>query len=527
MSQQLLVYVSVILIGGALSLFLAMYAMLRFRNAPGGRYYILAALMASILAFGYAFELTSGDLNQIKFWIGIEYFSLPFLPVFTLLMCLEYTDMRLGPWKRRALFIIPMLTFVLQHTNEFHHLYYTSVGLRADAPFPVVELGKGPWYLVHTVYLYGCLAVSISVLLMRMLKARQRFRLQMLAMTAGMLVPVAGNLYYLAGKSPYGIDLGPVFISVSFVFHSMAIFRFRMFNVAPIAREIVFESMGDGVLVLNEQDFVVDYNPAMLRLVPELSKSSIGRGASEVLASHPTIAECVRLGSEHDLKLDTVHPFYVHARFAPIRDRDSRRSGRIVTFIDITERVVLEEKLKKLASTDGLTGLFNKNALIEKSEQALRELAPGGPGVSVIMFDVDHFKKVNDTFGHEAGDRVLAGVSDVIRRVLDGRGIAGRYGGDEFVLCLPQTCAEQGRIAAEDIRAGVERMEITVEGRAVRATSSFGVSHLTPSPHLQYGAPEMQLLMRRADHALYQSKKLGRNQASLYRDEESESLEAN
>lgn len=527
MAQQLLVYVSVILMGGALSLFLAVYAMLRFRNAPGGRYYILAALMASILAFGYAFELTSGDLSQIKFWIGIEYFSLPFLPVFTLLMCLEYADMQIGPWKRRALFIIPLLTFVFQHTNDFHQLYYTSVTLRADAPFPIVELGKGPWYLVHTIYMYSCLAVSIGVLSVRMLKARYRFRLQMLAMTAGLLVPVAGNLYYLAGKSPYGIDLGPVFISVSFIFHSMAVFRFRMFNVAPIAREIVFENMGDGVLVLNEQDVVVDYNRAMLRLVPELCKKSIGRSASEALAAHPAIAKCVELGGEHDLKLNAERPLYAHVRFSPIRDRDSRRSGRIVTFIDITERVVLEQKLKKLASTDGLTGLFNKNALIERSETALRELSLQGPGVSVIMFDVDHFKKVNDTFGHEAGDRVLAGVAEIIRNVLDGSGIAGRYGGDEFVLCLPETNAEQGRITAEKIRAAVERLEIVVEGRTVQATSSFGVSHLLPPLDERYGAPEMQLLMRRADHALYSAKKLGRNRVGLCKDEERQSLEAN
>lgn len=526
MAQQLLVYVSVILMGGALSLFLAVYAMLRFRNAPGGRYYILAALMASILAFGYAFELTSADLAQIKFWIGIEYFSLPFLPVFTLLMCLEYADMQLGPWKRRALFLIPLLTFVFQHTNDFHHLYYTSITLRTDAPFPVVDLGKGPWYLVHVVYMYGCLVLSVAVLLLRMRQAHYRFRLQMLAMTAGLLVPVAGNLYYLAGKSPYGIDLGPVFLSISFIFHSMAVFRFRMFNVAPIAREIVFDNMGDGVLVLNRQDIIVDYNRAMLRLIPELTKRSVGRSAAEVLAGHPSIAKCVELGGECDLKLDTDRPVYVHVRFAPIRDRDKRRSGSIVTFIDITERVMLERKLQKLASTDGLTGLFNKNALIEQSEQTLSELARSESGVAVVMFDVDHFKKVNDTFGHEAGDRVLVEVADRIRGVLDGRGIAGRYGGDEFVLCLPETSLDTAYLYAERIRAAVEQMELVVEGQSVRATSSFGVAHVSPSSGIGNEASQMRMLMRQADQALYRAKKLGRNRVGRY-EEETETLEAN
>ncbi|NGZ76408.1 histidine kinase N-terminal 7TM domain-containing diguanylate cyclase [Saccharibacillus alkalitolerans] len=518
MAQQLLVYVAIILMGGALSLFLAVYALIRFRNAPGGTYYVLAALMASVLSFGYALELTSDDLEQIKFWIGIEYFSLPFLPVFTLLMCLEYAGVALGPWKKRALFVIPALTFVLQHTNDWHHLYYTSVGLRPGLDFPIVELGRGPWYMVHTLFLYGCFVLSMTVLLLRMRRARRRFRLQMTAMTAGLLVPIVGNLYYLAGTSPYGIDLGPVFISVSFVFHSMAVFRFRMFNVAPIARDIVFESMGDGVLVLNERDVVVDYNRAMLELAPGLTKRSIGDAAAEVLADHPEIAECIGHGRECDLKLEAAGPLYVHVRFSPIQDRYGRRSGSIVTFVHITERVMLEQELKKLANTDGLTELLNKKALIENSERALGRQAEGGPGVSVIMFDVDHFKRVNDTFGHEAGDRVLTEVAAVIRGVLDGRGIAGRYGGDEFVLCLPDTGPRDAYAYAERIRAAVEKLEIFVEERVVRVTSSFGVSNVEPERGSE--ALSMQTLMRRADHALYEAKQLGRNRVCLYRESE-------
>lgn len=528
MAQQLFVYVSVILIGGALSLFLAVYAMLRFRNAPGGRYYILAAFSAAILGFGYAFELTSADLDQIKFWIGIEYFALPLLPVFTLLMCLEYAGMELPPWRKRALLLIPLLTFILQHTNDFHHLYYTSIGLRADAPFPVVELGKGPWYIVHAVYLYSCLAASIVVLLLRMRGTRSRFRFQMLAMTAGLLVPVAGNLYYLAGKSPYGIDLGPVFISVSFVFHSMAVFRFRMFNVAPIAREIVFENMGDGVLVLNGEGVIVDYNRAMLRLVPELGKHSIGRSAVEAFTCYPAIVKCVELGGEFDLKLNAPDPLYVHARLWPIRDREDRSAGSIVTFVDITERVLLERKLQKLASTDGLTDLFNKNTLIEHAQRTLKELSNESPGIAFIMFDVDHFKKVNDTFGHEAGDLVLAGVAEVIRRVLDGNGIAGRYGGDEFVLCLPDTSAQEARAYSERIRAEVERMEIFAQDRRVEVTSSVGAAHARRAAMIGSAEPDMQTLMRQADQALYRAKKMGRNRVVLYGEADSEeTLKAN
>ncbi|QDH21097.1 diguanylate cyclase [Saccharibacillus brassicae] len=522
MAQPLFVYVSIIMMGGMLSLFLAVYALLRFKHAPGGRYYVLAALMASILAFGYAFELTSDTLEQIKFWIGIEYFSLPFLPVFTLLMCVEYAGIRLGNWKKRMLYLIPLLTFVIQHTNDLHHLYYTSIGLRADAPFPIVELGRGPWYAVHTLYLYGCLALSIFALSTRMRRSGRRFRLQMLAMAAGLLVPVAGNLYYLAGLSPYGIDLGPVFISFSFVFHSMAVFRFRMFDVAPIARDLVFENMEDGVLVLNAQNVMVDYNAAMLKLAPGLNSRLIGRPAEEVLAERPQIAQSVVDGRECDLRLGGDDDgIYVHLRFSPIRDREGQRSGSIVTFVNITERVEMEKELKRLANTDGLTGLFNKNALIERAERGLREASRHGGSAAVVMFDVDHFKRVNDTFGHEAGDRVLSGVAEIIRSIIEPEDVAGRYGGDEFVLYLPDTGAQEACARAERIRAAVAALAIDVVGHGVRVTSSFGVAQL-PAEALSDPTPAdvcMQTLMRKADQALYESKQLGRNRVSLYADE--------
>ncbi|MDO3409910.1 histidine kinase N-terminal 7TM domain-containing protein [Saccharibacillus sp. CPCC 101409] len=514
MAQQLLVYVLIILLGGTLSLFLAVHALLRFKNAPGGGYYVLAALMASVLSFGYAFELTSANLEQIQFWIGVEYFALPFLPVFTLLMCFEYIGITLGPWQKRALFAIPALTFVFQHTNDFHHLYYATIGLQKGVPFPIVDLGHGPWYIVHVLYLYGCLAVSIALLLLQIRRTSGQFRLQMLAMTAGLLMPVAGNLYYLAGKSPYGIDLGPVFISLSFVFHSMAVFRFRMFNVAPIARDIVFDSMGDGVLVLGEQDVVVDYNRALLAFVPDLTKRRIGRPASEILAGQPLLAQSVSEGRECELQLGTEEDSKVlHLRFSPVHHRSGHRAGTIVTFVNITQRVEMEKELKRLAITDGLTGLLNKNALIERAEIALREAESGGSGVSVVMFDVDHFKKVNDTFGHEAGDLVLSEVAKLILRVLEPRDIAGRYGGDEFVLCLPDTSAREARERAGRIRAAAERLDLHLDGRAIRITSSFGVSHVR-TPCIGE-AVCMQTLMRRADKALYAAKQLGRNRVEM------------
>lgn len=125
------------------------------------------------------------------------------------------------------------------------------------------------------------------------------------------------------------------------------------------------------------------------------------------------------------------------------------------------------------------------------------------------MFDIDLFKEVNDTYGHEAGDIVLTHVADAIHSTLRGVGFAGRYGGDEFILWLPDTYLTEACELAESIRENIAGRQMLVEDQEVRVTSSFGVAHAGIVPG--EGQHSTQSLMREADKALYTAKKSGRN----------------
>lgn len=511
MVEELAVPIIMILFGGTVSLFLCIYGALTFKNSPGGRYYIIMTLLASLFSFAYLFELVSTSLVQIMFWIKIEYIPLVMIPVFTLLMCMEYVGLKIKKPAFYCLFIIPAITLLLQETNDFHHLYYTSMKLRDNSPFPMVELEYGFWFGIHTAFLYGCMLAGITILLRGLKNApRPQFRLQIVILIIGLLVPVMGGILYLMGLSPYGIDLGPVFTSFSFIFHGIALLRYRLFNFIPIARDTVFTNMEDGIVVLDEKQTVVDYNQAMQHIVPFIQRNVIGQRVSELFRHCPELMEVIKAGKDRDQKilLNGVYSYYdIH--FTPILNKQRERVGTILSFSNITERVLLEEKLKELADTDSLTGMLNKRALLDQSEAKLKRLYQTGGAISMIMFDVDYFKQVNDKNGHEAGDIVLTHVAEAVKASIHPPHIAGRYGGDEFILCLPGTSLTEAYGIADSIRRSIAERSVIVNGREVKVTSSFGVTHV----HIDKGEDDLTLimLMRQADEALYMAKERGRN----------------
>ncbi len=515
MEQELLNYALIIILGGLLSLGLSFYALFRLYDTPGGVYYCVATFLASMFGFSYLFELLSTTLKSTWFWLRAEYVFLPFIPAFTLLMCCAYVGYRPKRWMYVILFAIPLSTVIMQHTNELHHLYYTSLHLSTDTPFPVSRIEHGPYFYVHSIYLYVCLAIGVLLLLNQARQVRLRFRLQILTMVAGLLTPVIASLFYVSGQSMYGIDLGPVFISVSFIFHSIALFRYRMFNVAPIARDIVFESMTDGVLVINENDVVVDYNHAMKELMLGVTSNLIGRSMEDILQDRPELIEMFEAGQdcEHIGWYENVRYCY-RIRFSPVFGKNSEQVGRIIHVSDITEQANLQDQLQYLADTDGHTRLFNKTAFMYRAQQELDRIARRGGHLSMIMFDIDEFKQVNDTFGHEAGDVALLYLAEAVREYADDYMLAGRYGGDEFVLCMPGSDLDAACELAEKLRRHITDGEIAVDHERLCITSSFGVTSVYIAPGEQ--EISIPLLIRQADQALYASKRSGRNRVQVY-----------
>lgn len=512
-------YILIVIMAGAISLFLCLYAKVKLKEASGAKSYILVTLLSAIFTFSYAFELASTSLEQAEFWLSIEYLALPFIPVFVLVMCFEYIGQKLKSWLYYVLFIVPIMTIFMLNTNDLHHLYYTSMKLGDDGPYPVLELDWGPWFYVHSIFVFSCLMIAIIVLLMQLKKSTFRFRMQIILMTTGLIIPILASYLYINGLSPYGIDLGPVSMSITFIFHGVALLSFQMFNVAPIARDHVFESMKEGVIVLNQNGAIIDFNQAVLQALPMLKSRDIGRLIADILGTEQQLAEIIGDARECDYKMHRDEKItYFHISFSPVQNKKKLHIGMVITFANVTERVEMQEKLKQLASMDGLTKVLNRTFFMNKAEIIINNLVRTGGNVSVIMFDIDHFKRVNDTFGHEAGDIVLENITNIAKRIIRATDVIGRYGGEEFVLCMPNTTLHEAFEIAELIRERVSSRHISINGQEVRITSSFGISN----KFIDRGDNSLLLkeLISQADQALYKSKKNGRNCVHMYAEKE-------
>ncbi|CAM3700484.1 histidine kinase N-terminal 7TM domain-containing protein [Cohnella lubricantis] len=563
MGNSISSYITIAALSGVLNLILFFFASLKKSNFSGIRYYALNAIASAIYAWGFAFELASRSLDEIKFWVAVEYLGMPFAPPLCLLIAMHYVGMerRLrGAWKL-LMFVIPAISFLLVATNDYHHLFYQSIYLREGAPTPMADIKMGEWYIVHGSYTFGCLFAAVLLLARHWTKTKGAYHLQLGILIASMLVPIVAAFVYLMGLTPNGMDPVPVLTCLTTALSAWAIFTNRMLTVVPVARDTIFESMRDGVLVLDSDGRLVDYNHAAAAMIPSLGYPDVGRSIDEIWREKSGSSFPLCLAGDRDERefadeqtrqhehggqasqgmqgaqdrqdvqgrqsaldeqaalADQVEQqiewpgkdgvFYYRIHSAAVRKPNEARPGRIVTLIDVTEQRRLQQNLQLLAYYDGLTRIYNRTRFLHLSKEQLERSAAAGEPLSILLFDIDYFKQINDTYGHDVGDEALRHVVSICSRALGPDALFGRYGGEEFVLCLPSAGMEAAAACAEQLRRDIADSPLSMPDGDIRITASFGVAEVSEA------ANSIQALLREADKALYRSKEGGRNTVRL------------
>jgi diguanylate cyclase (GGDEF)-like protein len=202
--------------------------------------------------------------------------------------------------------------------------------------------------------------------------------------------------------------------------------------------------------------------------------------------------------------------------FLPVMGNDGEVSAVCVTILDSTETCLYQTKLEEAMAViaehsvrDALTGAYNRRKLQDQLSVELARAVRYGRSLSLLMLDIDHFKRVNDSLGHLAGDEVIRLVSKVASACLRESDFLGRYGGEEFVAILPEVAAAGAAIAGERIRGAVAAARAEFEGKSIAVTISVGAAELGPTPRT------VESFLGEADEALYLSKKNGRNRVTL------------
>ncbi|MCV2884656.1 GGDEF domain-containing protein [Aestuariibacter sp. AA17] len=207
---------------------------------------------------------------------------------------------------------------------------------------------------------------------------------------------------------------------------------------------------------------------------------------------------------------------YQNITLFPLASLSDKVEQICLVVYDVTDEAInkkaiegLNKKLEHISRVDGLTGLYNRRYWEEQFEREYKRLKRSGQEASVLMLDIDHFKKVNDTHGHPAGDYIIQTLAKIIQTAIRETDIAGRYGGEEFALLLPYTNGENARIVGERIRKLAERFVPVYEEKEIPFTVSIGICEFNASFDTHMG------WLEKADQALYQSKESGRNTVTL------------
>ena len=208
---------------------------------------------------------------------------------------------------------------------------------------------------------------------------------------------------------------------------------------------------------------------------------------------------------------------YQNSTFIPIQGLDGSTESICVIIYDVTEQAVNNLELEKVNSTleyisrtDGLTRLLNRKTWEDLLEKEFERESRYHENCSLIMFDIDHFKKVNDNYGHPAGDEVIRQTADIVRASIRKTDIAGRYGGEEYVILLPHTSIDSAYVLGERIRKKIAAKPAFYEGEVINYTVSLGIA----SFHGSFKNPTHWIDC--ADKALYESKQSGRNNTHIY-----------
>jgi diguanylate cyclase (GGDEF)-like protein len=494
----------------SLMLFLSAYAMAqrRFRSAPE-----FACLMgaSAIYALSYGLELTRTTVESMLAVIRFEYVAIAVLPAFWLLFALAFTGRRRPhPLVVAALFLIPLVTIVAVWTNGNHHLYYARTWTETNGPFPVFGFKRGPLYWLNTFYLQLCIFVGNIIFIVHALRSPRLVRHQAAISALGSLGPWLGNTCYQLGWIPWGLDPSPFFLVFSGFCFSLALFRLGFFELVPVARDRAIESLRDGFLVIDGRGHLIDANEAAGRLLGDWARQK-GESLDEGGPGSAEIREVIARG-EAEIEFGIAVPGgerRLVAQCFPVREgRRSKMEGCAVMIRDVTENAALLVRLAQLAGTDELTGLYNRRRFFKLASREFSIAVRDGRDLAVAILDIDHFKNVNDRFGHAAGDAALRCFSSRLSGALREADILCRYGGEEFAVIFPGADPQAAFFAVERIRLAACEEPIVWEGGAFGIRSSAGVYSAIPNRESSIDA-----FLEEADQALYEAKRGGRDRS--------------
>lgn len=476
----------------AISLCLFLFGLLQ-RTSYVGVWFSYLCLGEFIYTFGYGMELACREVDQTHFWLTFEMLGGAYLPCVIILMAYTYRYHTKAPlWLTTVLLVVSSTTLAIQFGNKSNGLIFKSVELIPHEGLSISLLEFGPWFYVHMVYINVAMIICTSFFYQcwRQVPSNQRY--QVFLILLGSLPPWLFYLIYLLDLAPYGLDLSAFGFLITGPLYSYSFFRYRFADLLPIARSLIFDNIDEGIIVADTQWRVIDSNSRVCQLfsIKQINNLHMCPAQLKVIAQKNISAdENSRQQMEYNKRTYDIqcHPLF-----------NNTLIGYVLMIRDITERAQQVRLLQNYAEIDDLTGIWNRRMILHQLELIVQQQWSKSDKTyfSLILFDIDQFKKINDSQGHPIGDLMLKQLASLLQYQMQVNEQFGRYGGDEFLILSTGVTPTELEDRAEQLR--------TLASGQLGITLSMGLTHyqLNDVP---------RLMLQRADYALYQAKLAGRN----------------
>ncbi|WP_129713692.1 histidine kinase N-terminal 7TM domain-containing protein [Pedobacter sp. SYP-B3415] len=305
----------------------------------------------AIWSVAYGFELASSTIWQMKLFTDIQYLGIATLPVFWYLFSLSMCGK--DEWYQRTrnmvfLFSIPCITILLEWTNAWHHLFYKDHRVDYSGPFPMADIHPGWFYRLFTFYFYGLLAHGIYLLISRFRRADPIYRAQNHLILFASFIPWIANICYLLGIRPLNnLDITPFAFTLTIIIVLIGIYRFKIFDIIPLAREKVLDLMQDGFILLDERDRMIDINSAAKRFLG-LGERLIGRSIYPLIASDARLSDAIREKRSGKLEIRTAAAAGKFQLEAELRFMNDSKLNVPVTLIKLQDLTALRKDALQL-----------------------------------------------------------------------------------------------------------------------------------------------------------------------------------
>jgi PAS domain S-box-containing protein len=361
MRYQYIPYIWPLIASAFASLTLGIYALLRRKNTKGAPSFILSMIVVTIWSSANALEMAGADFSTKLFWANIQYFAYCYSPVTLLALCMQFAGFDRWVQNRKILWVavIPTVIFLLVWTDGPHHLIRSEMHLDYSGPFPVIAKKYGPFFYVHAFYAHALNLIACALLIRATFFKSTIYRKQAAALLLGVSLIVIPNILYVLGFSPIDrFDVTPLFFGPAGLIMAWSIFRFRFFDLVPIARAKVIETMDAGVMVFDLQDRILDINPAFAKIIGLNASLISTKRITEVCGNIPELKKvCLdRTITQTEFSIHTNGLQVYEAFLSPLIDSQGAVIGRLAVIYEITEKKQAQQEFirqqRKLAESE-------------------------------------------------------------------------------------------------------------------------------------------------------------------------------